>query len=248
MDFRSFKAHFKRIRGWSKRARLAKWAEIEANPSAFRTSMARGHLTVWVPQNPEVSLEELLVGDVSDTGRTLNLDRAAADHMLRGVGGGVQPSRCPTAVVGDPSRVDDGFDAIFQQPASQRGDLGQNSCLQQLAPGLLSGVQRSLSAFSSPGPSASENKCDDSDSDSDSENSDSDDEPAGVPPIQPKQVDTSSLPRSSGGSGTGAGIKRPLEVDRDDDKVSSVSRVSDSTAGSSKASKRKKPRRMPHWI
>lgn len=154
MERRSFLAHFKNVRGWGKKSRKAKWLQIEANPSSFRTSMAKGHLTVWVPQNPEVSLEELLIGDVSDAGRSLNLDKAQADHVLRGVGGGVAPCKFPTAVVGGPARVDDGFGAIFQDMKPEA--LAQNSCLQRLAPGSLTGMQRSLSGFSLPGPSASE--------------------------------------------------------------------------------------------
>lgn len=92
-------------------------------------------------------------------------------------------------------------------------------------------------------------KCDeDSDSDSGSDNSDSDDDTHEVAPINQQQLDASIVPLSSGAVGSLGGTKRPLAVDRDDDKVSSVSRVSISAAGSSKTSKRtKNQRRMPHW-
>ena len=65
MDELSFKANFKYVRGWPPQRILDKWQEIVDNPGKYRTSQVGGHLNVWVPQNRNVSLEDVQIGELS---------------------------------------------------------------------------------------------------------------------------------------------------------------------------------------
>ena len=111
MDQYSFKAHMRFVRGWPKAAVALKWNEIEATPQSFRTKFERGILKIWVPQNPEVSVEDALRADVHDSGRELQLASADATNFLFSVGGGVVVSTNGAAVVGGPASLDDDFDS-----------------------------------------------------------------------------------------------------------------------------------------
>ena len=99
--------------------------------------MVNGVLKVWVPQNPEVSLENVLEANVSQAQREMQLSPQAAQHMMFAAGGGVQPSRGGAAAVGGPVSVDADFDSLMTIPSQQtmaspgpgeKGQHVQNEC------------------------------------------------------------------------------------------------------------------------
>jgi len=219
MDRRSFLAHYKNVRGWGKNDRKAKWLEVENNPSMFRSSKRRGYLTVWVPQNPEVSIEELTISDLSDEPRPMQFSPEMAHNLLFGQDGGVALPSAPSAIVGGPSSIAGDFDNLFGGPS------GSGQAFSSGASGASERFRRTASRSDfgvvSPGPSASEVVAQDSDSESDEEE-ESESEEAEAPPqvAAPPQV-SASLPE-----------KRVREDD--DDRASAISSATKKSAKSAK--------------
>jgi len=226
MDRRSFLAHYKNVRGWKKKDRLAKWAEVENNPTVFRTSKRRGHLTVWVPQNPEVSIEELTVSDLADEGRVLGVSNEMGHNLLFGQDGGIALSSAPSAIVGGPSSLASDFDNLFGGPSSsgQAFHAGASRASERFT----RSASRSDIVAESPGPSASEVVAQESDSGSESsdEDEESESEEAEAPPqvAPPPQVSV-PLPQKR---------KREDEVDDRGSTVSSATKKSTKSAKKAK--------------
>jgi len=242
LDKWSFRAFFKHERGWKKPWIKEKWAQIKANPQGYRTSMETGTLTVMVPKAREISLEDVVLCDTVDAGKTLELGTAEATQLLLGRDGGVTPGRAPTASVGGPSSVDAAFDDILE-PVHKKSRLGGRSNSFSMPPKSPSVV--------SPGPAASARVEDSSESssdkDSDSDDS-SDNESCEKPSTQkPRSIPSSavsmpvvqqepSLPASSKRS------RAASDIDHEDDAKSDLSKntkVSKSTVAS-KGKKAKK--------
>jgi len=225
MDERSFLAHYQYVRGWSEADRVAKWAEIKNEPARFRTSMGRGHLTVWVPQNKEIAIEEIIGTRTSEAARTMSLTASAAHDMLLGQGGGVTPGANAAAALGGPITLDSSFDTLFQSAPVAAAST-------QVAPTYRprfarSGTLSDISHASSPGPSASAVAAALGNSDSESA----------------VQHGSSSVPKSLDAPASVGqeprGIKRVHE-DCDSDKESAVSTNTKKTKGS--LSTKAKPR------
>lgn len=226
LDELEFLAHYKTVKGWSKRDRVAKWKEIAAEPQRFRTSQRNGVLRVWVPQAREASIEEIVMADTTDQGRTLDMDRNQANQMLLGVGGGVTPSRNPTAILGGPVSIDGGFDSILTQ-----NPLGASSAGR---PHVVDGGDRApvTPVAESPGPHSSVSQVggsavtEDSDSDESSESEEKS-------KVAPSAKSTTRSIAKSADTGSSKGSKR----ERDEDEAS----IADSSApAGSKAGKRPK--------
>jgi hypothetical protein len=116
MDKEGFVAHFKYVKGWRRKQIKRKWAEVEMYPQHYRTKKIAGRLHIWVPQNPEVSLEDVMKSSTLDEPRTLELDDQQADLMLYGKRGGVAPHSAATAVVGGPATIDADADDLLVRP------------------------------------------------------------------------------------------------------------------------------------
>jgi len=86
--------------------------QIKSNPQNYRSSMATGTLTVNVPLAKEISLEDVVLCDTTDVGKTLEVGADKANQLLLGKDGGIIPGKCPTVAVGGPSLEDAAFDGL----------------------------------------------------------------------------------------------------------------------------------------
>lgn len=91
MDEGSFKAHMVFVRGWSKRSARLKWQEISTYPERFKTVRSSRGLLTWVPQNPEISIEDIFGTETYEAGGSVSLSQNEADLFLSSEQGGVMP-------------------------------------------------------------------------------------------------------------------------------------------------------------
>lgn len=92
MDQLSFEAHMQYVRGWKEPAIKRKWAEVEAAPRKFRTTYgSKNQLLLWVPQNAEVAIDDIIGADTFDNERTIQTSDEQAERFLYGAHGGVSP-------------------------------------------------------------------------------------------------------------------------------------------------------------
>jgi hypothetical protein len=119
MDKKSFMAHMKYVRGWSRKARVSKWHEVERNPGAFRTvTDLRGVVKLWVPSNPEVAVEDEIGVSTLDDDREVSMPVGSVRNFLFGQGGGVLPDSSALQALAGPgiNSAEFGFDTTCDNP------------------------------------------------------------------------------------------------------------------------------------
>lgn len=117
-DYLGFHAHMKYVRGWPKRAREAKWLEIEAAPDKYRCRVdGKGKLQmVWVPRNRKLALEDVLACHVEGESQKLALSDEAQERLLFGQSGGIMPSCMGGEIFGGPRNLDPAADSTLHIP------------------------------------------------------------------------------------------------------------------------------------